>query len=94
MTRLFNYFALVVMGALICSCAEEVEDAQPSVGGTVTMKTTVSLSENASTRALTEAGVKTFTAGDQIAVLTGDTSCQDSQCGHSGDESDCDVFTL
>lgn len=69
MTRLFNYFALVVMGALICSCAEEVDDAQPSVGGTVTMKTTVSLSENASTRALTEAGVKTFTAGDQIAVV-------------------------
>ncbi len=64
-----RYFALVVMGAMICGCAEEVEDAQPSVGGTVTMKTTVSLSENASTRALTEAGVKTFTAGDQIAVV-------------------------
>ena len=57
------------MGALISGCAEEVDDAQPSVGGTVTMKTTVSLSENASTRALTEAGVKTFTAGDQIAVV-------------------------
>lgn len=69
MTRLFNYFALVVMGALICSCAEEVEDVQPSASGTVTMKTTVSLSENASTRALTEAGVKTFEAGDQIAVV-------------------------
>ena len=68
MTRLFIYFALVVMGALISGCAEEVDDAQPSVG-TVTMKTTVSLSENASTRALTEAGVKTFTAGDQIAVV-------------------------
>ena len=65
----FRYFALVVMGAMICGCAEEVEDLQPSVGGTVTMKTTVSLSENASTRALTEAGVKTFTAGDQIAVV-------------------------
>jgi len=59
MTRLFNYFALVVMGAMICGCAEEVEDAQPSVGGTVTMKTTVSLDEHASTRALTEAGVLT-----------------------------------
>ena len=69
MTRLFNYFALVVMGALICGCAEEVEDLQPAANGTVTMKTTVSLSENASTRALTEAGVKTFTAGDQIAVV-------------------------
>ena len=69
MTRLFKYFALVVMGAMICGCAEEVDDAQPSASGTVTMKTTVSLSENASTRALTEAGVKTFTAGDQIAVV-------------------------
>ena len=55
----FRYFALVVMGALISGCAEEVEDLQPSVCGTVTMKTTVSLSENASTRALTEAGVLT-----------------------------------
>ena len=64
-----RYFALVVMGALICSCAEDVEDAQPSAGGTVTMKTTVSLDERASTRALTEAGVKTFAAGDQIAVV-------------------------
>ena len=69
MTRLFKYFALVMMGALICSCAEEVEDLQPTANGTVTMKTTVSLSENASTRALTEAGVKTFAAGDQIAVV-------------------------
>ena len=69
-----RYFALVVMGAMICSCAEEVDDAQPSVGGTVTIKTTVSLSENASTRALTEAGVKTFTAGDQIAVIYQNTS--------------------
>lgn len=69
MTRLFNYFALVMMGALISGCAEEVEDAQPSVGGTVTMKATVSLSEHASTRALTEAGVKTFESGDQIAVV-------------------------
>ena len=64
-----RYFALMMMGALISGCAEEVEDAQPSASGTVTMKTTVSLSENASTRALTEAGVKTFTAGDQIAVV-------------------------
>ena len=69
MTRLFNYFALVVMGALISGCAEETEDVQPSASGTVTMKTTVSLSENASTRALTEAGVKTFESGDQIAVV-------------------------
>lgn len=65
----FRYFALLVMGAMICGCAEEVDDLQPSANGTVTMKTTVSLDERASTRALTEAGVKTFTAGDQIAVV-------------------------
>ena len=65
----FRYFALVVMGALISGCAEEVEDLQPAANGNVTMKTTVSLDERASTRALTEAGVKTFTAGDQIAVV-------------------------
>ena len=35
-----RYFALMMMGALISGCAEEVEDLQPSVGGTVTMKTT------------------------------------------------------
>jgi hypothetical protein len=64
-----RYFALVVMGAMICGCAEEVEDLQPTTNGTVTMKTTISLSEQASTRALTEAGVKTFTAGDQIAIV-------------------------
>lgn len=64
-----RYFALMMMGALISGCAEEVEDVQPAASGTVTMKTTVSLDERASTRALTEAGVKTFAAGDQIAVV-------------------------
>ncbi len=64
-----RYFALMMMGALISGCAEEVEDVQPAASGTVTMKTTISLGERASTRALTEAGVKTFAAGDQIAVV-------------------------
>ena len=64
-----RYFALVVMGAFISGCAEEVEDLQPSAGGTVTMKTTITLDERASTRALTEAGVKTFEVGDKIAVI-------------------------
>lgn len=64
-----RYFALMMMGALISGCAEEVEDVQPAASGTVTMKTTITLDERASTRALTEAGVKTFAAGDQIAVV-------------------------
>ena len=69
MKQLFKHFALLVMGALISGCAEEVEDLQPSANGTVTMKTTISLSEQASTRALDIYGNKTFAAGDQIAVV-------------------------
>ena len=69
MKRLFRYFALVVVGALMSGCAEEVEVVQPAVNGTVTMKTTISLDGKSATRALTEGGVKTFAAGDQIAVI-------------------------
>lgn len=69
MKRLFRYFAIAVVGALMGSCAEEVEVVQPAVNGTVTMKTTISLDGKSATRALTEAGVKTFAAGDQIAVI-------------------------
>lgn len=47
MKRSIRYFALMMMGALISGCAEEIEVLQPSASGTVTMKTTVSLSENA-----------------------------------------------
>lgn len=65
----FRYFALAVVGALMSGCAEEVEVAQPAVNGTVTMKTTISLDGKSATRALTEGGVKTFAAGDQIAVI-------------------------
>lgn len=65
----FRYFALVVVGVLMSGCAEEVEVVQPAVNGTVTMKTTISLDGKSATRALTEAGVKTFAAGDQIAVI-------------------------
>ena len=74
MKQLFKHFALLVMGALISGCAAEVDDLQPTTNGTVTMKTTISLSEQASTRALTEAGVKTFATGDKIAVIYKNTS--------------------
>jgi hypothetical protein len=69
MKQLFKHFALLVMGALISGCAAEVDDLQPTTNGTVTMKTTISLSEQASTRALDINGNKTFAAGDQIAVV-------------------------
>ena len=69
MKLIVRYFALVVVGVLMSGCAEEVEVVQPAVNGTVTMKTTISLDGKSATRALTEGGVKTFAAGDQIAVI-------------------------
>lgn len=69
MKLLFRYFTLAVVGVLMSGCAEEVEVVQPAVNGTVTMKTTISLDGKSATRALTEGGVKTFAAGDQIAVI-------------------------
>lgn len=69
--------ALVFVGAMTAGCSSNdltAETPQPVNNGTVVMKTTISLSESASTRALTEAGVKTFAAGDQIAVIYKNTA--------------------
>lgn len=70
--------ALALVGAMMTSCSNDeltAETPQPAdAGKTVVMKTTISLSEIASTRALTEAGVKTFAAGDQIAVIYKNTA--------------------
>lgn len=67
--------ALAIVGAMMSSCSEAIEVAQPAnTGKTVMVKTTVSLGENATTRTLTEAGVKTFAEGDQIAVIYKNTS--------------------
>ena len=69
--------ALALVGAMMSSCSEEIEVVQPAnTGKTVMVKTTVSLGENATTRALTIAGVKTFAAGEQIAVIYMNTSNQ------------------
>lgn len=69
--------ALAIVGAMMSSCSEAIEVAQPAnTGKTVMMKTTVSLDENATTRALTDAGVKTFAVGEQIAVIYKNTDGQ------------------
>ncbi len=69
--------ALAIVGAMMSSCAEELEVAQPAnTDKTVMMKTTVSLDENATTRALTSNGEKTFAVGEQIAVIYENTSNQ------------------
>lgn len=63
--------ALVFMGAITTGCSTEDDSKsldQPA-SKTVTLTTTISMDGSATTRALTEAGVKTFAVGDQIAVI-------------------------
>ena len=70
--------ALALVGAMMTGCSSDdmsAETPQPAnTSKTVTMAITVSLGENASTRALTEAGVKTFAVNDQIAVIYKNTA--------------------
>ena len=71
--------ALVFVGAMTAGCSgddltAETPQLPDTTGGTVVTKVTVSLDEHASTRALTEAGVKSFAAGDKIAVIYKNTA--------------------
>ena len=76
MIRFLSMVALVFMGAIITGCS--TDDDSTSLGQpaskTVTLTTTISMDGSAITRALTEAGVKTFAVGDQIAVIYTNTS--------------------
>ena len=71
--------ALALVGAMTAGCSsDDLATDTPllpdAAGGTVTMKTTITLDERASTRALDADGKKTFAAGDQIAVIYQNTS--------------------
>ena len=69
--RFLSMAALVFVGAIITGCS--TDDDSTSLGQpaskTVTLTTTISMDGSATTRALTEAGVKTFAVDDQIAVI-------------------------
>ena len=64
--------ALALVGAVMTGCSSEdniLDNQQPeNKNNVITLTTTVSLEDGATTRALTAAGVKTFAVGDQIAV--------------------------
>ena len=64
--------ALVAVGAIMMGCNKLEEQPLQNDNNTVTLTTTVSM--DASTKALTAAGVKTFAAEDQIAVIYKNTS--------------------
>lgn len=71
--------ALALVGAMTAGCSsDDLATDTPllpdTAGGTVTMKTTISLSEQASTRALDADGKKTFAVGDKMAVIYQNTS--------------------
>ena len=77
--------ALVLVGAILASCAKtEIEDPQentpevvePSAEDHIVVCTTTVSFDTDATKALTEDGVKTFAAGDMIAVIYKNTSSQ------------------
>ena len=77
--RFLSMAALALVGAVMTGCSSDdnlIDQPQQaeSKGNVVTMKTTVSLDGRVSTRALTSEGVKTFAAGDKIAVVYTNTS--------------------
>ena len=64
--RFLSMAAVMMAVATLMGCDKDV---QFGADGTVTCKTTVSVKEENSSKALTDGGVKTFAAGDQIAVI-------------------------
>ena len=74
--RFLSMAALVFVGAIItgCSTDDDSKSLDQPASKTVTLTTTISMDGSATTRALTEAGVKTFAVGDQIAVIYTNTS--------------------
>ena len=68
------FAALAVMGALTVSCTSQLEEISGQAGNeekgkTVTLTATITLGGKPGSRALSAAGVKTFAAKDQIAVI-------------------------
>lgn len=74
--RFLSMAALFFVGAIItgCSTDDDSRSLDQPASKTVTLTTTISMDGSAITRALTEAGVKTFAVGEQIAVVYTNTS--------------------
>ena len=78
--RFLSMAALAMVGLVMTGCSSEDDFAdiqQPeNKSNVVTLTTTVGFDEGVANRALTADGVKTFAAGDQIAVIYKNTSNQ------------------
>ena len=66
--RLLCMATLVVMGTIITGCAN-LDENQQQEKNNLTLTTTLSFSDNAGTKALTAAGVKTFAKDDQVVLF-------------------------
>lgn len=78
MKNFLSMAALALMGAMMTGCSSDDNFDNPqqpeNKSNVVTLTTTVGFDASAGTRALTEAGVKTFGADDQMAVIYKNTS--------------------
>ncbi len=78
--RFLSMAALAMVGLMMTGCSSEddfADNQQPeNKSNVVTLTTTVGFDEGVAIRALTSDGVKTFAAGDQIAVIYKNTSNQ------------------
>ena len=71
--KFLSMAALALVGAMMTGCSSDdnfaVEQQPENQSKSVTLTTTIGLDDGGTTRALTATGVKTFAAGDQIAVI-------------------------
>ena len=68
--KFLSMAALALVGTMMIGCSNDDNYQQPeNQSKSVTLTTTIGLDDGGTTRALTETGVKTFAAGDQIAVI-------------------------
>ena len=79
--NIFYMAALAFVGAIMTGCSSDdnyIDDPQQpaNTDNVVTLTTTIGFDSSATTRALTAAGVKTFTTDDQIAVIYKNTSSE------------------
>ena len=76
--RFLSMAALALVGAMMTGCSNDEDFSTPqqpeNKSNLVTLTATVGFDDAASTRAVSNTGVKTFAAGDQMAVIYKNTS--------------------
>jgi len=96
--KFLSMAALALVGAMMTGCSNDDDILQPeNKTNVVTLTATVGFDDAASTRAVTSTGVKTFAAGDQMAVIykqEGGTTAKDVGTLTSGAGTKSGTFTF